>query len=98
MIKIAIFICLITIHSLTLNASETNKTTKRNKEIIQSIFYRENIDLDAKSLKGWMRVFNSNSKLKDHDIYVTDEEKNIILIFLKNKYIYENTKYVRLVK
>ena len=65
---------------------------------VHLILYRENIDLDAKSLKGWIRVFNSNSKLREYEISVTIEERERVLLFLKEKYKKENNKYAKVVR
>jgi len=92
LVKNALVLSLIVLLSGNLNASEFIL------EDAQSILYRENVDLDAKSLKGWMRVFNSNSKLKEYEIFITLEEKERILLFLHKKYAEENSKYTKVVR
>lgn len=81
----------------TLSASSANARYISGHDV-QTILYRENIDLDAKSLKGWMRVFNSDSKLNDYEIYVTEEEKELILIYLNKLFDLENKKYAKVVR
>ena len=67
-------------------------------ETINYILYREKIDLDAKSLRGWLRVFNSNDKMRRYGIFVTDEERELIIIYLKQRSTEEQHKYNRTVK
>ena len=62
------------------------------------ILYRENIDLDSKSMKGWLRIFNSSEKLRKHDIFVTPEEAEIVIKYLKKKYIMKTNKYKKVVR
>lgn len=69
-----------------------------NSNSVQSILYRENVDLDVKSIKGWMRVFNSQSKLEHYEICVSEKEKEKILLFLKGKYHEEYNRYAKVVK
>lgn len=92
LVKNVLVLSLVVLLSGNLNASEFILDDAR------SILYRENVDLDAKSLKGWMRVFNSNSKLKEYEIFITLEEKERILLFLHKKYTEENSKYIKVVR
>ncbi len=64
----------------------------------KSVLYRENIDLDAKSLKGWLRVFNSHSKLRNYEIYVDDSERKLVIIYLTKLFNLENNKYAKRVR
>lgn len=62
------------------------------------ILYRKNIDIDSKSIKGWLRIFNSPEKLRKHDIFVTPEEAEIVIKYLKKKYIMKTNKYKKVVR
>ncbi len=86
------FFILILILNLHLQAANIEIKT------VADIFIREKIDLDAKSLKGWMRVFNSNSKLNDYDIYVTKEERESVLLYLNILYKEEYKEYSKVVR
>jgi hypothetical protein len=48
-----------------------------------SILSRNSIDLDSKSNKGWIRIFNSKSKLKDYKIKVTETERVFVIAKIK---------------
>lgn len=61
----------------------------------ERVFRSNSLDLDAKSLKGWIRLFNSNEKLRDYDIYITDTERIEIIYVLKKKYMKEKETYER---
>jgi len=92
LIKVVVVLSLVLMLSGNLSASEFLFRE------VKSILYRENVDLDAKSLKGWMRVFNSNSKLREHGIFVTIEEKEKVLLFLHKRYSFEHNKYAKVVR
>jgi len=61
----------------------------------ERVFRSNSLDLDAKSLKGWIRLFNSNEKLRDYDIYITDTERIEIIYVIKKKYMKEKETYER---
>jgi len=88
----------IMITSLVFLLSGSMNASELNMEDVHTILYRENVDLDAKSLKGWMRVFNSNSKLREYKIFVSVEEKEKVLLFLKELYTNEHNKYAKVVR
>ena len=67
-------------------------------EKVQEILYREEMDLDAKSIKGWIRVVNSKSKMKNYAIHLNPEEKKLILIYLQGLYTNEYNKYSKVVR
>ena len=90
-IKVIIFIMFLTTATISADNTVISNNTKK-------ILVRENVDLDSKSLKGWMRVFNSNEKLNDYEIYTSTTEREQILIYLKELYKIEfkkNSKVVR---
>ena len=69
-----------------------------NSQKVQQIMYREEIDLDAKSIKGWIRVLNSKSKMKNYSIYLNPEENKLLLMYLQGVYRLEYNKYVKVVR
>ena len=92
-IKPLIFIIL-----MQITLFSNNIQTDLDKQKTQEILYRESIDLDAKSLKGWIRVINSKTKTKTHAIHLTLKEKKTILLYLQDLYELKRKKYSKVVK
>jgi len=59
------------------------------------IFRENKMDIDAKSYKGWIRVFNSKEKTKDYNFVINYDERKMILNFFRKKYQNKTIKYER---
>jgi len=59
--------------------------------LLKSIGYT----IDSKSLKGWIRIFNSKEKLYDYEIYIPETDRKLYIIFLRNKLDKKENKYNR---
>lgn len=57
--------------------------------------FKNNIDIDTKSIKGWIRLFNSREKMNEHKIYLPEEERKIILEELKTVYQKRSIRFTR---
>jgi len=72
---------------------------KYNKYAIENrvltIFRNNQIDIDSKSFKGWIRIFNSRRKLEDYNIYVDEKNRILVLKYFKMKYNHKMNKYER---
>lgn len=68
----------------TVNIDGQSSMIKEEKNL-DSYFRDLDLDFDSKSLKGWIRIFNSDDKLDSYDIYVTKENKIIILEILMDR-------------
>jgi len=66
--------------------------------IVKNVFVREEIDLDSKSIKGWIRLFNSDDKLNKYEIYVNPEEKRNIILYLTELYTLDYLKHSKEIK
>lgn len=53
------------------------------------------IDLKAKSIKSWMRIFNSEEKIKEYGFKITNTERYIILKGLEAKQNETKNRYSR---
>jgi len=82
---------------LTLNANSTQDCSSATPEI-KSIFIRNDIDLEAKSNKGWIRIFNSKEKILHYGYKVNEYERFLILDYLRNKGKLKSDRYSRGVK
>lgn len=88
---------------LLLSSNGYTKSTsyKYDQKIVEEVLIREEIDLDSKSLKGWIRLFNSRDKINAYDIYISIEERKQMLLYLnclynkKNKKNKENSKIIK---
>jgi len=61
-----------------------------------SVIFRNNgIDIDSKSIKGWIRIFKSRDKLMDYNIYVEEKERKVVLLYLRKRYNNKMSKYKR---
>jgi len=94
--KLFIFLILFNLLTINISANKINNTIDTNYSAIYLL--RNGYDFDSKSIKGWIRIFNSDEKLKDYGIYVNEVERKIILAELKNKYRKFCNKYKREVK
>jgi len=79
MIKKLIIIYLFSIYTLY-------ATPNYDNDIIPVILHREDIDLDSKSIKGWIRVLNSKEKMLKYHIFLTNEERELLIDYLKKLY------------
>jgi len=61
----------------------------------KNIIYRNNIDLDSKSAKGWIRLFNSRGKIDDYGYSLTEEERLLMLSELRKINSKAQSKYKR---
>jgi hypothetical protein len=54
------------------------------------IIERNDLDIDSKSIKGWIRIFNSRDKIYDYGYDISDYEREMMIKYfkeLKNKKI-----------
>jgi len=79
---------------LLLSSNGYTKSTsyKYDQKIVEEVLIREEIDLDSKSLKGWIRLFNSRDKINAYDIYISIEERKQMLLYLNCLYNKKNKK------
>jgi hypothetical protein len=56
------------------------------------------IDLKSKSLKSWIRIFNSQSKIKEYGFKLSNAERFIILKGLKDKQNDSKKRYSRRIR
>ena len=70
----------------------------RIRSDLMSILTKINYDIDSKSIKGWIRIFNSQEKLHDYEIYISDFKRKEILWYLKYKLYNKEQKYKREIK
>ena len=66
-----------------------------NEKYIMSLFYRNNIDLDSKSYKGWIRLINSDRRLAEYNYYFSKEEKIDLIKFLRIKIQNKKTRTLK---
>jgi len=88
MIKYIIGILII---SISLFAQPTVINTDYKLTVI--ILKRNNIDLESKSLRGWVRLFNSKRKIKNYKYKVSEIERQNILNYLTNLLQHRRNKY-----
>ena len=84
MIKKLIIIYLFSIY--TLYANYNYNDNDNDNYMIPIILHREDIDLDSKSIKGWIRVLNSKEKMLKYHIFLTDKERELLINYLKKLY------------
>jgi len=72
-------------------STDFKKIERDFNNLLESIGYT----IDSKSLKGWIRIFNSKEKLYDYEIYIPEADRKLYIIFLKNKLKKEENKYNR---
>jgi len=94
--KLFIFLLLFNLFTININANKINNAIDINYSNL--CLLRNGYDFDSKSIKGWIRIFNSDKKLKDYGIHVNEIERKIILLELKSKYRKFSNKYKREVK
>jgi len=73
------------IHLITiliiLSTATANSSLKFNPNYIMK---NSGIDETAKSSKGWLRVLNSDKKLNEYNIIITNTEKSILIEYFKS--------------
>jgi len=77
------------------NAPDTYKEYEHRTKL-KYLFKREHIDKDQKSLIGWIRTFNNESKTKYYNF--NTKELKIIINTLKEEYNKEKIKRTRSIK
>jgi len=55
-------------------------------------------DIEAKSIKGWIRIFNSDDRLEDYGIYISEKQRIIFLSYFKHKLEAKQNRYKREIK
>ncbi|MEA3228323.1 MAG: hypothetical protein U9P38_04535 [Campylobacterota bacterium] len=79
-----LFLLLIISTSLLSDSRQFNEIVHKNK-----------IDIKSKSLKSWMRIFNSSERIKSSGFTVTETERYIMLKGLKSKQKKSKNRYAR---
>ena len=72
--------------------------TVENVEVydeFNNIMYRNEIDLDSKSTKGWIRLFNSIEKINNYGYSISEYERLLIITELKERMDKSIKKYKR---
>jgi hypothetical protein len=54
-----------------------------------------NIDIDSKSIKGWLRILYSEEKCKDYNLNMSEKDKKIIIKYIKDLENKKIKKYSR---
>lgn len=90
-----IFLILIISSILVLSTPTYNYGIRKTP---QDIINANNIDIDSKSLKGWIRIFNSKTKTDDYGFYLSDNERSMLLIYMREKSFKKTNKYKRGIK
>lgn len=49
----------------------------------QAAIIEREMDMDTKTLKGWVRLLNNRSKMGEAGIYLTKEEVNLLITCIK---------------
>jgi len=80
----------LTLFLLILYSSLLSENRNFNK-----IIHDNQIDIKSKSLKSWIRIFNSNDKIKDYGFSVSQTERYIMLKGLKSKQKKSKNRYSR---
>ena len=62
------------------------------------IVYENQIDIKSKSLKSWMRIFNSREKIKSYGFTLSETERFTMLKGLKDKQKASKNRYSRKLK
>ena len=62
------------------------------------IIHENQIDLESKSLKSWIRTFNSQEKLKEYGFEISETERFIILKGLKDRQRQSKKRYSRRIR
>lgn len=68
------------------------------KKEFQQIMLEHQIDLGSKSIKSWLRLFNSSEKLKEEGYSLDEIERFTVLRALKKIQKNSNKKYNRRIK
>ncbi len=81
--------------STLLFASPMNMEYNCDNDKVHSILINQKLNVHSKSLKGWIRIFNSNDKLYDYGISLSREDRELVLEHFKEKYKEKIKKYNR---
>ena len=85
--KILIFYLLFNIGVVNMQAEED--------DYIKPYLNKYGYDYDSKSIRGWIRVFKSDEKLKEYGIVIQKKERKKVLFYLKKDYDKYRKKYRR---
>jgi hypothetical protein len=66
-----------------------------DNRVFNQIIHDNKIDLKSKSLKSWLRVFNSTNKIKSHGFELSNTERFTMLKGLKAKQLKSKKRYSR---
>ena len=69
-----------------------------NNRSFNQIIYDNKIDLQSKSLKSWLRTFNSKEKIKRYGFELSDTERFTILKGLKDRQRQSKKRYSRRIR
>lgn len=61
----------------------------------KNILYKNDIDIDSKSIKGWIRLFNSREKMDRYELDLTEDEILFILATLRKEFEMKSKKFSR---
>jgi hypothetical protein len=86
------YIIILIISSMLLFSSPIEKYYRYDPEEIILI---NNIDIDGKSIKGWIRIFNSEEKCNDYGFDMNESERETLLSYMREKQNKKNRKYKR---
>jgi len=76
---------------------ETREYMDTKEEIIL-VLRHSDCDIESKSVKGWIRIFNSDDRLKDYGIYISEKQRIIFLSYFKHKLEEKQNRYKREIK
>ncbi|MEA1917314.1 MAG: hypothetical protein U9N42_07265 [Campylobacterota bacterium] len=85
-------ILFILLFTLTLNANIQNSRS------FNQIIHDNKIDITNKSLKSWIRFFNSPENISENSYNITEGERLVILKKLKSKLKRKKRSYTRGIK
>jgi hypothetical protein len=66
-----------------------------SQQQFHQLIHQNGIDINSKSLKSWIRIFNSEEKSKAHGYHLTPTERFILLRGLKRKQKASKKRYSR---
>ena len=61
---------------------------------VHGIFRENNLDIDTKGTRGWIRLFSNREKLHDYNLELNDDDIKLIQIYFKDK-LMETEQYNR---
>jgi len=68
---------------------------KADERSFNQIIHENQIDIESKSLKSWIRTFNSKERIKKYGFKISDTERFIVLKALKDKQKQSKRRYSR---